>query len=108
MISSTYLGAADFQTQLLNAMNPLISAGFVSRQDVINAYQSAITTIQKEAEVGARRGVNTEIPRIEKRVRDEAEKTVKPMVYGGLAVSGLAAILGIIAIAQARKARKGA
>jgi hypothetical protein len=114
MISATQLSAtsaASFQTSLLNMMNPLIQTGIVSRSKVVSTYQAAMSAIKSEAEIGARRGVIAEIPSIEAKVRKEAtasaRASVKPLIIGALAVSGIAAILGVVAIAQARKTRKG-
>jgi len=98
MISAANLGA-DFQTDLLRMMQPLINTGIVSKDKVVSVYSSVVATIRAEAEKGAREGVNKEIPTIETRVK----KTVTPFVVGSLAASGVALAVGIAALISARK-----
>ena len=87
MLSATP-AAVSFQSDLLKMMDPLIRSGIVSRAKVESTYQSAMNTIKAEAGTGAKAGV-------------------KPLIIASLAASGVAAIIGLIAIAQARKTRKG-
>jgi hypothetical protein len=96
-----------FREDLISMMKPLIDTGIVSTKRVVSVYDSAMSTIRAEAEKGARAGVNKEIPTIEKRVRFEAEKTVKPMVIGALAASGVALAVGSAALISIWAKRKG-
>lgn len=54
--------------------------------------------------------VMANVPEIRKAVKDEATKTVKPMVIGAIAVGGLALVAGAAALVKLkrRKARRSA
>lgn len=99
MISVSQLGGV--REDIISYLGPLLGKAKVTK-----AYDDAIKKIRAEAEAGARAGVNFVTPMIEKRVRAEATKAVRPIIIGSFAASGIAMALGLIAIVSVKKKRK--
>lgn len=90
MLSATPTEA--LKTDVLDVIKPLISARLVSKEKVTRTIASAMQAISDQARTGATQG---------------ARRQITPLLVGALAVSGIASILAITAIAQVRKTRRG-
>lgn len=70
---------------------------------ISSAADTAGDYVKAKAKEGAMEGVDAKIPEIKKQVREEAEKTVTPIVKKGIAVAvGLSGLLAIV-ISKARR-----
>ncbi len=92
---------------VINTVGP-----FIGKAKVARAYDAAMAEIRRQAETGARTGVNKEIPTIEKKVRAEAtlaaREGVTPLVVGSFAAAGIAGALAIAAIiVSVSRSKKG-
>lgn len=100
MLAAEHLGElGDARADFINTVGALIG-----KDKAASMFDAAMAKIRSEAEAGARKGVNAEIPKIESKVKT----VVTPMIVGALAASGLAATLGVVAIAVARKKARAA
>lgn len=94
MLSATPVDV--LKTNVLDLLKPLINLKMVDQQKITNAIDVAMAAIYAEATKGAVAAA----PKI--------KSTIAPLIVGSIAASGVAAIIGIIAIAQVRKMKKGA
>jgi hypothetical protein len=78
----------EMKVRTFDLLQPLIKSNLIDQQKVSTAIDAAAIMVFNKAKQGA----------IQK---------LTPILIGVLAVSGIAAVLGGVAIAQARKARKG-
>lgn len=101
MLSASY--ASTLKTNILSVAKPLIDMNLISAAKITNTVDLAMKAIYQEAYQGAIKAADEKKPEITR----EAKKAVAPLLIGTIAGSSIAAILGIVAIAQARKARKG-
>lgn len=101
MLSASYIDT--LKTNILSVAKPLIDAKLISATKITSTVDVAMRAIFQEAYQGALKAADEKKPEIAR----EAKRAVTPLLVGTIAGSGIAAILGIVAIAQARKARKG-
>lgn len=93
MLAATVLG--DSVSDLVSSLRQIPIVG----GDIANYAQRAFTLVRSEATSGAQ----SAIPQIRAEVRKEVETTVKPWIYGALALGGVALATAVGAVIVARR-----
>lgn len=94
LVASAQFGG--FREDLVSVLGPILGTSKV------NSFLTSLEAeIRKQAEAGARAA----IPDIEARVRAEARSAVQPLVIASIAVSGLALVVGGVALWRGRRRR---